>query len=448
VKVGSLCAGYGGLEMALELLGVPVDLAWYAEIHPAASAVMAAHHPEVPNLGDLTQITNPPHVEMVTAGFPCQPLSSAGQRKGMADERWIIDDVCRVARESGAEWLILENVPGIVSGHTVLSHCGHCGTDCTAEHEFIYEEGEGPGDNEDGAVKIRAIVWGDCSACGRSLADGSRVDVRHWWFPAVLRALAVNGFDDAEWGTLAASAVGAPHRRLRWFCVARNAANQRRERGGEHGTGGLDLRTQVARLAADTHRVGREGRHDRGGASELDPCQRGPVDHTGPGESVNLLPTPAANQPGGSADQHLDRKARMPDGANRTTVTDLRMVLSLLPRPTTQSGVTGNQSTAKSPGATRQGDNLTDVAVKNTFGRYADAIARWEQVTGVPAPAPLDGDKLNPAFAEWMMGLPPGHVTDVPIARSKKLHVIGNGVVRQQGAAAIGELFGRHRSRP
>src|SRR5690606_25586044 len=48
---------------------------------------------------------------------------------------------------------------------------------------------------------------------------------------------------------------------------------------------------------------------------------------------VMLLPTPTASQPGGPAEQHLARKNRMRDGARRTSVTDLRMALSLLPTP-------------------------------------------------------------------------------------------------------------------
>ena len=170
--VGSLCAGYGGLDLALELLGIDVELAWYAEILPAADAVMRARHPDAPNLGDLTRIVNPPDVEIVTAGFPCQPVSTAGQRKGTADDRWIINDVCRVAAEAGATWLILENVPGLLSAN-------------------------------DGDAMAR-----------------------------VCEELASFGFDAAEWGTLRASDVGACHGRNRWFCVARHTANERRQRGG------------------------------------------------------------------------------------------------------------------------------------------------------------------------------------------------------------------------
>ena len=56
-RTAALCAGYGGLEMGLTLAGVDHELEWYAEIDPHASLVMAHHHPDVPNLGDLTTIT-------------------------------------------------------------------------------------------------------------------------------------------------------------------------------------------------------------------------------------------------------------------------------------------------------------------------------------------------------------------------------------------------------
>lgn len=55
VRVGSLCTGYGGLETAVANV-VGGELAWYAEIEPAAITVLKRHHPGVPNLGDLTAV--------------------------------------------------------------------------------------------------------------------------------------------------------------------------------------------------------------------------------------------------------------------------------------------------------------------------------------------------------------------------------------------------------
>jgi len=159
VKVAALCAGYGGLELGLQHAGVDVELVWFAEVDPNAAAVMSAHHPDAPNLGDLTAIEDCPAVDIVTAGFPCQPVSQAGKRKGVHDERWLIEDVCNIGRRSGADRLILENVAGLLTAN-------------------------------DGDAMAR-----------------------------VVSSLAENGFD-ARWTCVRASDVGAPHGRLRWFCVA------------------------------------------------------------------------------------------------------------------------------------------------------------------------------------------------------------------------------------
>lgn len=79
------------------------------------------------------------------------------------------------------------------------------------------------------------------------------------------------------------------------------------------------------------------------------------------------------------------------------------------------------------------------------WGAYAPAIRRWERLTR-PAPAPTDINsngrpRLNAAFAEWMMGLPDGHVTAVDIPRTAQLKALGNGVVPQQAAAALTHLL-------
>ena len=77
------------------------------------------------------------------------------------------------------------------------------------------------------------------------------------------------------------------------------------------------------------------------------------------------------------------------------------------------------------------------------FGQYAPAIARQEQAFGYPAPSPTEPGKngkprLSAAFASWMMGAPPGWITDTPgVTRSEALRMAGNGVVRQQAIAAL-----------
>lgn len=85
------------------------------------------------------------------------------------------------------------------------------------------------------------------------------------------------------------------------------------------------------------------------------------------------------------------------------------------------------------------------------WGVYAPAVRRWERIVG-PAPAPTEPNRnnkprLNAEFAEWMMGLPSGWITDVTgLSRADQLKAAGNGVVPQQAAAALRELLGMNDS--
>lgn len=154
-----LCAGYGGLGLAVEALtGDKVTVV--AEVHGAACTVMAHRFPDAPNIGDVRYQTwgalMNEGIDIITAGFPCQDISNAGRREGIKGARsgiWFnIADAVRVLRP---RHVFLENV---------------------------------------GALRNRGQA-------------------------AVLTSLHDIGYD-ARWTTLRASDIGAPHHRDRWFCVA------------------------------------------------------------------------------------------------------------------------------------------------------------------------------------------------------------------------------------
>lgn len=309
LTLGSLCTGYGGLDLAVAQV-LDVATAWVADPDPGAAQILAHHWPGVPNLGDITAVdwTTVAPVDVVCGGYPCQPFSYAGHRKGIDDDRHIWPYIAQAVRVLRPRLVFLENV----AGHLSLGF-------------------------------------------GRVLGD-----------------LAEAGYD-AEWTCLRASDVGGAHRRERVFVLAFAQDADRATRG-------------QWRVAASGQAEGGRAWADargRGRAPAADPD-----DERGPG-----------------------------DGTARRAA----------------------QRHPESPGN----------AAAGRWGDYLPAIRRWERVTGRAAPnprepAPRGGERLSPAFVEWLMGLDEGHVTGVPgLTRNAQLKALGNGVVPQQGAAALAHLIAR-----
>ncbi|MER7276653.1 DNA cytosine methyltransferase [Dactylosporangium sp. NPDC000244] len=115
-RIGSLCTGYGGLDLAAEFV-LGGQLIWYAETNPHAQAVCARHWPDIPNLGDIrtTDWTRTEPVELLTAGFPCQDISNAGKRAGITGEHsslWTaVADAVRILRPP---LVFVENVAALL----------------------------------------------------------------------------------------------------------------------------------------------------------------------------------------------------------------------------------------------------------------------------------------------------------------------------------------------
>ena len=86
MKIGSLFSGYGGLDLGVQAV-LGGEVAWHVEYDKAPSRILAHHYPDIPNLGDVTTVdfTAVEPVDVLTGGYPCQPFSHAGKRKGTDD---------------------------------------------------------------------------------------------------------------------------------------------------------------------------------------------------------------------------------------------------------------------------------------------------------------------------------------------------------------------------
>jgi DNA (cytosine-5)-methyltransferase 1 len=115
MKVGSLCTGYGGLDLAVEAY-FNAEMIWCAENDKYASKVIEARFNK-PNLNDIKTINwdEVEPVDILTAGYPCQPFSHAGQRKGTEDERHLWPYIIKAISKLRPKYVILENVRGHLS---------------------------------------------------------------------------------------------------------------------------------------------------------------------------------------------------------------------------------------------------------------------------------------------------------------------------------------------
>jgi DNA (cytosine-5)-methyltransferase 1 len=395
--IGSLFTGYGGLDMGVAAALGESRVAWTSDIDKGACKAIAHHHPDTPNLGDITTIdwaTVEP-VDVITGGSPCQDLSAAGQRAGMTtgtrSNLWVaMREAIAILQPRLVVW---ENVRGAYSApaDSGVEPCPGC-------------VGDRPG------VSMRAL--------GRVLGDLSEL-----------------GYD-AVWHGLRAADVGAPHARFRVFVVAypagdpwrlahRNDAStpdpaSRRRREHDPDLRGLPV----------THTGGHEPRATDG--TNGGPNQRGSSgDLMLPSAVHQLLPTPTASQ-------FPSNKSLSPGATERPA---LSAINQLLPTPSV-ADATGGHATRSGTHGTGGPDLRTAIANTTQWGTYAPAIEHWQNVTGHPVPpptepAPKGGQRLSPRFVEWMMGLPPGHVTNTPITRNAQLRALGNGVVPQQAAEAV-----------
>lgn len=112
----SLFSGLGGFDLAAEWMGW--ENKFSCEIDPFCQRVLRHHFPSTNHYGDIRSIDGREwrgKIDVLTGGFPCQPFSNAGERRGEDDDRFLWPEMLRVIREVQPTWIVAENVRGIVS---------------------------------------------------------------------------------------------------------------------------------------------------------------------------------------------------------------------------------------------------------------------------------------------------------------------------------------------
>lgn len=411
-RIGSLFSGYGGLDMGVQsALGGHV--VWHSQYEPPdkngkpdpqyAAQILHHHWPDTPNLGDITAVDwhtvldEHGPMDILTGGFPCQDVSLAGVRRGLAagNRSGLWFHMASAISILKPRLVVIENVRGLLSAdaHGHVESCTWC-----------------LGDGRDEPV-LRALgaVLGDLAGLGL----------------------------DAEWQVLRASDVDAPHRRERVIVLGWPAAED-----PDIAAGGQWW------LAAPGQAEGRGPRADaggRGGApaadADRDALRQQPVPvGRGRGEAIAGLPGTGTAPHSGGGGQRTAERGLFPGESDA----DRRA-----PADADSRGFAGQPERDSEPQGAEADDvhHIPDAVRRDApaWGQYGHAIARWEQALGRPAPWAVDDrGRLSPEFVEWLMGLPAGHVTAVPgIPRNAQLKALGNGVVPQQADAALRLLLGR-----
>ena len=124
MNVLSLFSGIGGLDLAVKDVWSGAKTVCYVEIEKYCQQILLRRMEDgsieqAPIFTDIFNLRGygfaEGSIDLIVGGFPCQPFSVAGKRKGEADERHLWPEIVRLARELGCPTLLLENVPGLLS---------------------------------------------------------------------------------------------------------------------------------------------------------------------------------------------------------------------------------------------------------------------------------------------------------------------------------------------
>lgn len=197
LRIGSLFAGIGGLELGLEQAGVGHTV-WQVEREPYPRQVLAAHWPDAARYEDVitTDWTQVAPVDVVCGGFPCQPFSIAGLQKGTNDDRWLWPAFADCVRVVRPRYVVVENVAALVADSDafgwLLSDLHDLGFDaewslvsaCSvgaphARQRVLVVAHRPLDDGEDHMPRLRA----DEDRAGVEPRGGRGVEGRHGWLP-------------------------------------------------------------------------------------------------------------------------------------------------------------------------------------------------------------------------------------------------------------------------
>lgn len=403
----SLFSGICGLDLGLRLAVPALRTAGYVESDAYCRKIIRARIADgllddAPIFDDVRSFDPEPwadQIDIVIGGPPCQPVSLAGNRKGDLDERWLWPDLWRIVRAVRPQYVFVENPPGLLAGD---------------------------------------------------------------WFGYVLGSLASLGFS-AQWTSVRASDVGAPHRRERIFLLAyaqdavrgprvAGVAGVAGERRGGSGSGGGQL--------ADTGLLLGEWdaspRHTREARVEPPPCGGPFPDAPGRGFGILRQPSRSDGQPDGCdapvADANRGRLPKLGEPLqgvrHERTSWDIahgRYRAESLVAHANRSGLeewAGERSDASGqrPAPQRGSrDALANAAEPGRFPPGPGDRPGWERVLATrPDLAPA----IEPPFrhlddgsTDWLLR--------VRADRRQQLRALGNAVVPQQAALAFRILWGR-----
>ena len=395
----SVFSGIGGAEVAATMLGW--RQLFHCEINPFGRQVLDYWYPNSKSYEDITTTDFTEwrgRVDVLTGGFPCQPFSYAGRRRGAEDDRYLWPSMYRAIDEIQPTWVVAENVAGILT---------------------MVEQGE------------VSKVAGSATLFDAFDDLRGRFELRETFtLQRICTDLESHGYA-VQPVLVPACAVGAPHRRDRVFIVARRVeavsedtmhggqlhrpneeqGSERNERntcaGGGERICGETSRTVATDTSCECGQRMRPEQSETRGTSQEQSGGRG-----GEGGSERLAPHPDSHR-GCEVDEHME--SELADGAKPVSNGGQRNVAD-----TCHAGL--QEARPEQPTAGHRGFGVRTSEWFERFGRGEEIGSRWQNFPSV-SPVhrgndglPFDVDRLTLSFGKW---------------RTEALKAYGNAIVPQ-----------------